>query len=87
MLIDVTTYDSQQREFIEVPDHGPVEIFRNAPFSITTTAVSGLPLANTDTWMPALPEEPLESLPWDAPTPPTPPRGFENLPASAPTRK
>jgi len=82
-LIDVTSFDSKQREFIEVPNHGTVEIFRNAPFSITTSAAwppVGKSLVYIDTYEVDLPDEPVETLPWDTPTPPAPPRGFENLP-------
>ena len=82
MLIDVTTFSPKQREFIEVPDYGPVEIYRNAPFSITSSVISSEVPAHKleDTDDTVLAAEPVETLPWDPPTPPVPPRGFENLP-------
>jgi hypothetical protein len=82
MLIDVTTFNSKQCEFIEIPDYGPVEIYRNAPFSITSSVISSVPPTHEleDTGNVALAIEPVETLPWDPPTPPAPPKGFENLP-------
>jgi len=84
MLIDVTTYDSQQQEFIEVPDHGTVAIYRNAPFSMTSSAAFVPALVTPDeavaTDESSLGNELVGVLPWDAPEPPAPPRGFENLP-------
>jgi hypothetical protein len=79
-MIDVTTFNSTQREFIEVPEYGPVEIYRNAPFSITTTAIPLQKVVYEEEI--SVEAEPLGTLPWDAPAPPTPPRGFENLPTA-----
>ena len=77
-IVDVTTYDSAEPEFIKV--------YRNAPYSMTGTFPGYIPappehfVAVEDT-VPEY-EETLWTLPWDIPAAPAPPRGFEKLPTA-----